>query len=74
MRYRVIEINSEESEFFVQTGIVHKERIWWGFYKKVISWDFLRKDDEPIKYNSFHEAILAINELKKREPIYHNIK
>lgn len=76
MKYRIIEINpdNEAMEFFIQTGVVHKERVWWFINKNVVSWEFLKDDDVAIKYSSMREAIQAVNELKKREPIYHNIK
>jgi len=75
MKYRITEFNDARRNsrvFAVETG----KRVWshWFWYKTVWQWVIEKGSEEATQYETFEDAMQAITELKKQEPIIYNVK
>ena len=75
MKFQIVEFNDARvnSKFFsVRVGTI----VWEKWYKRKTIWEWNRDnlEDAAQKYNSFTEAMEAVEELKRQIPVYHNIK
>lgn len=75
MKYRIVEFPNEKERFFVETGQVVEEKIWWIFYRKNIVWEKdTNADGAPISHLTYDKAIKRVKEIKRMQPVIHQIK
>lgn len=71
-KYRIAEFKIEQpgtgNKFFVEVGIVYRQKAFWIFTEKKTNWEL--KDG----FKTMAEALSAVDLLKLSEPSYHNIK
>jgi len=71
MKYRITEFKvpaSDGSKFFVETGTIYSEKYWAFIYIKKISWTVVQG------FETMELALLKVDEIKKAQPIYHEIR
>lgn len=81
LRFRIVEFlvspdeKRSEDKFFIEKGTPYREKTWWIFSRKKIVWEPLMKEEGvALSYKSFDESLVALREIKKQLPIYHEIK
>ena len=74
MKFRIGEFNEVEGNkkvFAVQSGTV----VWEHWYKRKIVWSWVTEKDGITKsFDTFNEAKIYVDDLKKQIPIFYNIK